>query len=224
VSDPVCSLCQAQSDFYFRDRVRDYRQCRQCRLVFVPKVFHLSSRQEKEEYDKHDNAHGDKGYQRFLGRMHEPVIAALEGAELVAGVDKELLGLDFGCGRADVLAQLFRDSGCSMEVYDLFYHPDRKVLDRNYSFITATEVIEHLAEPLKELSCLWSLLKPGGVLGLMTKRVSNVSDFSTWHYKNDPTHISFFSDETFQWLAACWGARLQVTGPDTVIFVKSSDG
>jgi len=54
----------------------------------------------------------------------------------------------------------------------------------------------------------------------MTKRVLDRQAFSSWHYKNDPTHVCFFSIKTFQWIAARWGADLTVPEKDVVLFTK----
>lgn len=94
-----------------------------------------------------------------------------------------------------------------MALYDPFYAPDRSVLSANYDFITLSEVAEHLAEPGRELDRLWRLLTPGGWLGIMTKRVRDPDAFKTWHYIKDPTHIAFFSEATFEWLAERWTVR-----------------
>jgi 2-polyprenyl-3-methyl-5-hydroxy-6-metoxy-1,4-benzoquinol methylase len=89
-----------------------------------------------------------------------------------------------------------------------------------YDFITASEVVEHLHHPRFELERLWSALRPRGILGIMTKRVRDQHAFANWHYKNDPTHVIFFSEATFVWLSRYWSAELQVVGPDVVLFRK----
>jgi hypothetical protein len=58
----------------------------------------------------------------------------------------------------------------------------------------------------------------------MTKRVIDRARFAAWHYTNDPTHVCFFSRETFTWLAVRWGARLEVLAPDIVMFQKPISG
>ena len=79
-----------------------------------------------------------------------------------------------------------------MKLYDLFYAPDTQFLQRQYDFIAASEVVEHLHHPRRELERLWSCLKPNGVLGIMTKRVIDQAAFSHWYYKSDLTHVCFF--------------------------------
>ena len=97
----------------------------------------------------------------------------------------------------------------------------RLALSHSYDFITSTEVVEHLASPGLEMEKLWALLKPGGYLGIMTKQVTDRESFGLWHYKNDPTHISFFSHRSFQYLGNQWGSAPEFIGADVIIFRKS---
>jgi|TARA_B100001964_G_scaffold214698_1_gene252472 2-polyprenyl-3-methyl-5-hydroxy-6-metoxy-1,4-benzoquinol methylase len=120
---------------------------------------------------------------------------------------------------------MFEEAGHSVALYDPYYASDESVLSARYDFITLSEVVEHLAEPGKELDCLWNGLAPGGWLGIMTKRVRDQEAFRTWHYIIDPTHIGFFSEATFQWLTGRWSSMgipttLAITGNDVVLIEK----
>ena len=81
-------------------------------------------------------------------------------------------------------------------------------------------MVEHLARPLVELETLWGLLKPGGQLAMMTKLVASPEKFASWHYKSDPTHISFFSDATFNYLGERWGSAPEFICADVILFQK----
>jgi hypothetical protein len=54
----------------------------------------------------------------------------------------------------------------------------------------------------------------------MTKLVIDRDAFATWHYKNDPTHVCFFSVDTFHWLADLWRAKIEFIGNDVIILEK----
>jgi hypothetical protein len=54
----------------------------------------------------------------------------------------------------------------------------------------------------------------------MTKRVTSLEAFANWHYKNDPTHISFFCEFTFAFLAKNWETEAEFIGNDVVLFQK----
>lgn len=205
----LCSLCHTQRRG--DELVREFFSCPHCMAIHVPKRFHLSAALEKAEYDKHQNLPGDEGYRRFLSRMFEP---------LIHRVAAPAAGLDFGCGPGPVLTSMLEEAGYHMARYDLYYYPDEQVLEQSYDFITATEVVEHLADPVAVLDRLWGRLRPGGVLGLMTKRVIDDAAFQTWHYKNDPTHITFFHASSMQWLAERWQSECELVGTDVVFFRK----
>ena len=129
-------------------------------------------------------------------------------------------GLDFGSGPGPTLSLMFEERGHRVAIYDPYYAPDELALDDDYDFITSTEVVEHLAAPGRELDRLWALLRPGGYLGLMTKQVTDRESFGRWHYKDDPTHISFFSNHSFQYLGARWGSAPTFIGADVILFRK----
>lgn len=204
-----CPLCNCENTLEFhRDRRRQYLRCQRCLLVFVPPQFFLSPEQEKAEYDLHQNEVDDPGYRQFLGRLAEPL-----SQRLAVGA----CGLDFGCGPGPALAAMLREQGYGVSLYDIFYHPDPGVLNERYDFVCATEVVEHLHCPGRVLEQLWQLLNPGGTLGVMTKLVKDQQAFAGWHYKNDATHVCFFSEQTWQWWAREYSAELERIGADVML-------
>ena len=210
--DEPCPLCQSNKvEPYAQDAARSYLQCSRCDLVFVPAHQHLSNKDEKAQYDFHDNDPLDAGYRKFLSRLASPMLEKL---------DMPQHGLDFGSGPGPTLSKMFEEVGHTMRLFDVYYANDPAVFDATYDFITASEVVEHLSNPAVELDRLWSCLKRGGLLGVMTKRVTDKDAFKAWHYKNDPTHISFFSEKTFLWLGEKWGCTPEFTGVDVVVFKK----
>jgi len=207
-----CPLCGGGKHREFgRDTRRHYLRCQRCALVWVPPKYYLDRAQERSEYDKHENKLDDPGYRSFLNRLCQPLLAVLPPASQ---------GLDFGCGPGPALAHMLRDAGHRVELYDSFYYPDSRVLVDSYDFVSASEVVEHLHQPGPELERLWGLLRGGGVLAVMTKLVLDEAAFSRWHYKNDPTHVVFFSQQTWQWWAQQNSARLEQHGADVVLLHK----
>jgi SAM-dependent methyltransferase len=207
--DMHCPLCAAAKPRpYYEDRRRPYLRCDRCSLVFVPPACYPSLEAERAEYDLHQNRVDDAGYRAFLSRLAEPL-----SARLSAGAR----GLDFGCGPGPALAALLQDRGFEVSLYDSYYFPDTSVLAAQYDFVCATEVVEHLHHPGRELLRLRAMLRPGGWLGVMTKLVRNRDAFRNWHYKNDPTHVCFFSQSTWQWWAREHALELQIIGADVIL-------
>ena len=209
--DRFCRLCQESEGKPFYQDSREYSRCPVCQLVFVPPHQFLSPKEEKAVYDHHHNSAEDPHYRRFLNRLFIPLSRRLA---------PNSSGLDFGSGPGPTLSVMFEEAGHSMKVYDPLYAPETKLLQDQYDFIAASEVVEHLHHPREELDRLWSCLKPTGSLGIMTKRVIDRKSFSGWHYKRDPTHVCFFSIATFRWLADHWGATLTVPEKDVVLFTR----
>ncbi|MET1254602.1 class I SAM-dependent methyltransferase [Aliikangiella maris] len=209
-----CPLCLSQSmSFYHRDKKRSYFQCTACQLVSVPPAHHLSAVQEKLEYDKHQNSPDDIGYRKFLSRILVPLFEQMRPGSI---------GLDYGCGPGPTISVMAQEAGLAVSNYDPFFanYPER--LTSQYDFITLTEVIEHVSRPAELLPSLNQLLKPKGILAIMTKRVKDLTAFSQWHYKNDPTHINFYSVTTFEWIAQKMNWTLKVIDKDVVFFYQSS--
>lgn len=162
----------------------------------------------------HENNPADPAYRQFLSRLLDPMLMRLP-----AGAS----GLDFGSGPGPTLSVMLEELGYRTRIYDPFYAPDDAVFDLQYDFITATEVAEHLYQPGNVLNRLWSLLRPGGLLGIMTSRVDDVQDFAGWHYKNDPTHVVFFSKRSFEWLADRWKTQPEFPRDNVVILQKPGE-
>jgi hypothetical protein len=179
--------------------------------VFVPSWQFLPAEDEKKRYDLHQNSPEDLNYRRFLSRVFIPMQRCLTPGSS---------GLDFGSGPEPTLSMMFEEAGHSMTLFDYFYEQVPAVLEKQYDFITATEVVEHLHDPKKELERLWACLKQGGRLGIMTKLAVEQDAFEHWHYKNDLTHVCFFSRATFTWLALQWNADLTFADSDVVLFHK----
>ena len=207
-----CPLCQLEgAQHYHQDRKRDYWHCQQCDLVFVANDQRLTADKEKEEYDLHENSPDDEGYRQFLSRLIDPLQKRLP---------RPAKGLDFGCGPGPTLSLMMEEAGWGMAVFDSFYANNSEVLDTRYDFITMTEVIEHVFEPSELFPRLWQILKPEGYLAIMTKLVISPEAFRQWHYKNDLTHVCFYSKESMTYIAQLLDASVEFVASDVIIFQK----
>lgn len=176
----------------------------------MPSTYFLNPAEEKAEYDLHENDPTDAGYRKFLNRLCLPLLGLLP---------EHSSGLDFGSGPGPTLSGMLAEAGHTVSIYDPFYAPNKEVLGEQYDFITATEVVEHLHFPAETFSQLLNCLKPGGTLALMTKLSTGPATFPAWHYKNDRTHVVFYSRETFAWIGKKWNAKVDIMGKD-VIFLR----
>ena len=209
----VCPLCNSNlTESFHRDSYREYLKCSNCDFVFVPKIYHLSENGERARYDSHNNNPEDDRYRNFLSQLLSP---------LQERIPKNASGLDFGSGPGPTLSLMLEECGYSVDLYDKFYAKNDVVFEKQYDFITASEVVEHLRQPFVELSRLMDLLKSNGVLAIMTQILTPQKDFEQWYYKNDPSHIGFFNEKALNCLAQKWQAELYVISERVVMFKKN---
>ncbi|EQC51980.1 class I SAM-dependent methyltransferase [Bacteriovorax sp. DB6_IX] len=207
-----CTLCQSSNSIIYSELSdANYFQCQECLFIFQDPATYLVNSEEKARYDTHQNNPEDEGYRKFLSRVVDPLLERIQPG------DK---GLDFGCGPGPTISVMLEERGFAVDNYDLYFCPETKLIDGSYDFITSTEVFEHFYKPGREIERIWKLLKPGGVLGVMTLFYPETEEeFRKWWYKNDPTHVCFFSPEVFNFLAEKYGAEVEVLS-DQVVFLK----
>ena len=208
----TCPLCQSdRTNNYHRETSREYLICLICDYVFVPKIYHLSEDQEKLRYDSHNNDPKDIRYRRFLLRLSEPLLKKIRDNSS---------GLDFGSGPGPTLSLMLEEHSHQVALFDKFYANDKSVFNNKYDFITATEVVEHLSEPMTELKRLIKCLNDDGYLAIMTQILNPKIDFSNWYYKNDPSHIGFFSKKTLSYLAGYFEMEIEFISERVIFFRK----
>jgi hypothetical protein len=205
-----CPLCTTRPENFCADRKRAYLRCPRCDLIFVPEKDRLTPAEEKSRYDLHQNDPTDTGYRNFLNRLFQPLENKLEpGAR----------GLDVGCGPGPTLSLMFEEAGYECAVYDAYYARDPSVFEEQYDFLTCSETMEHMYRPGAEFERFVTLVKPGGWIGIMTQLHDEAaSPFDRWHYKDDPTHVCFFSKKSFQTLETIYGLRLEFHSDNVVLF------
>lgn len=210
----VCPLCESGSCRPFMQvDDRDYWRCDACEVTFLEPAQRPVAENELAEYQQHNNDPNDEGYRQFLMRMAKPLLEKLRPAQR---------GLDYGCGPGPALAELLRDAGHSVALYDPFFYPNPQPLLETYDFITCTEVAEHFHQPAVEFKRLDKLLKPGGWLALMTCFQTDDSRFANWHYRRDPTHVIFYRESSLQKLAQNFGWQCEIPCPNVALMQKNS--
>jgi len=208
-----CRVCGAEDiERFISVSGLDYWRCPICLATFLDPLKLLSAEEEKERYAVHKNDPFDPGYRKFLSKLFDPLIKRL-------GTPKE--GLDFGCGTGPALAQMLEDAGHKVALYDPFFYPDRSVLERKYDFVSCTEVFEHFHFPAREFKLLDGLLKPGGLLAVMTNFQTDDAMFERWHYRRDITHVVFYKEETLRQIAQCFNWDIEINVKDVAFFTKN---
>lgn len=189
----ACPLCDDEGKPLFKtEEGREYVTCSRCGLVWMTPEGRLSLDDEKAHYDTHENSPEDLRYRRFLDQLWQPLKSRL---------NPNASGLDYGSGPGPTLHLMAREDGFDCEPFDPFFAPDWHRLEQPYDFITCSETAEHFHRPREQFKQLHTMLNPGGWLGLMTQRLSGIDEFPSWFYHRDPTHVCFYQDGTFKWIA-----------------------
>ena len=194
--DETCPLCGAPGPFgtVVDIRKRRNRVCGRCRLIFAESAFLPAPEAEKARYAKHRNVPEDAGYVAFMKQALAPALPFLK---------PQMRGLDYGCGHTPTLHLLLAETGLTCENYDPFFFPAWPA--GTFDFLFATEVVEHFHHPAAEWPRMLSLLKPGGLLTVMTAPWTDLESFRTWGYASDETHVVFYHRQTLDWIFARFG-------------------
>lgn len=207
-----CPVCGCEEVAHFQTVLgRVYYRCHRCRGTYLSPDQLPTRDEERARYDEHRNDPEDPGYRDFLRRLARPLLRKLpEGS----------VGLEFGCGPGPALARILTEAGHRVSCYDPFYAPDEATLQRQYDFITATEVLEHLHTPGETLRMLDQLLRPGGYLGVMTEFLTDDSRFAGWYYRQDLTHVVFYCETTLRKIADDLGWEIEIPRKNVAIYRK----
>ena len=182
-----CPLCNSTSTVFYQNKKQLYHQCSNCYGIFVDQELRPNRETEMLRYQKHDNDIDDEGYQKFVA----PITSAI-----LRDFNNNHKGLDFGAGTGPVISKILKDNNFLIIQYDPFFHNDPNLLEEQYDYIAACEVIEHFHNPKKEFSLLKKLLLQNGKLYCMTNIYNESIDFHNWDYISDFTHVFIYHEHT----------------------------
>lgn len=224
----LCPLCGAPAGLSGHLPTRPFFACCSCGLHFVPSEFHLSPAQEYRRYLLHRNSLTDAGYVTFL-------MGAVESLKthVISSAGRPARVLDYGSGPTPVLVQLLNKEGFLALGYDPYFGdqavpgceltahvPNEGLFDA----VVSNETVEHFRNPGKEWAAMVSLLRPRGVLVIVTRLVLPGVDLASWYYAGDPTHIAFYSLDTFRHIGETFGLTLVETDERKGVVMQKSAG
>lgn len=205
---------------------RVYHHCETCGGIFLDRAYLLSSVDEKNRYEKHDNSLKNAGYRRYLEDFISAVLTFPALNEENPENRRKIH--DFGSGPEPALATLLGEKGFEVHFSDKFFAPLPKMFPGGADILTCLEVAEHFMDPLGEFALMASLLRPGGFLALGTLLLESGGTypsiwdfFAPWWYRQDATHISFYSEKSLRLVAGDAGFEWQgQAGPHIYLFKK----
>lgn len=189
---------------------RLYHQCVTCHGIFLDLKDRLSPSDEKKRYEMHTNSLQDSGYRAYLEKFIDDIMHFLSiKGESIVKIENII---DYGSGPNPCLVQLLREKGYRAQGWDPFFSPEKAGLDSGHDMVTCLEVAEHFGIPRNDFIKIAQYIDLDGFLGLGTHLLPEFSSaeqlwdfFNTWWYRQDSTHISFYSETSLQIVAETAG-------------------
>lgn len=206
-----CILCEGTTKEFWKSKKREFVECTNCGGIQLLPEFYVSENIEKERYLSHNNDIEDPRYQNFVSPITSRVLEDFS---------TEKRGLDYGCGTGPVATTELEKEGFNIALYDPYFYPNTEVLNAKYNFIICCEVMEHFYEPKREFSDLAARLNPSGKLYCKTSIFSKEINFDNWYYKNDPTHVFFYTEKSLEWIKDNLGFSELEIHPKVIVFEK----
>ncbi len=196
----TCPICDSSRVRPLSSPRRSFYRCGDCAFAWADPAFRLDPEAARVRYALHRNRRDDAGYVAFLGTIIDAALAHTPGARRV---------LDWGSGPAPVGADLLRERGLAVSVYDPLYAPVLPEPEAVFDLVFCIEVAEHFERPLQDFADLASRLRPGAGLALHTHLAPEDDEaFLSWWYTEDPTHVSFYTLQSLTLLADLAALRL----------------
>jgi len=168
-----------------------------CSLVFQERSTLPNAEEERTRYTLHRNNEDDDGYLRWLQSFIDLAVTPWYQGGTV---------LDFGSGPNPVLTGMLRSQGINTYNYDPFFAPEWP-LRNDFSLILMCEVLEHIHDPILAFDRLFEGSADKAVLSVKTQFLPSLDKktFEKWWYKEDPTHIRFYTPRSLQFLGEATG-------------------
>ncbi len=223
-----------------------YWACFDCGGIALDRTMLLTPEAERARYTLHDNSLNNVGYKRYL----EDFLASIVGYPeiLNAGFCNSWRFFDYGSGPEPALISLMREKGFEARGWDPFFAPEEKCYPGGADIVTCLEVAEHFIDPEKDFTALSSCVTPGGFLALGTHLLDDLSQrepapeatpeaapeavpaaetyaaFSSWWYRQDPTHVSFYTKKALVLIACKNGLEWLGAGAAHTYFFRKEGG
>ncbi len=208
-----CHICNKATISFVHEKTNiTYHHCTDCEYIFKSPECYQDLTEQKVRYNLHENDENDEGYRAYFQRFLDFTLPL---------VGQPKTALDFGCGASSLLSTMLGNKGIECDYYDPIYHPNTLSHSKKYELIVSTEVFEHLHQPREVFKSLISRLEEGGYLAIQTQfHPNNVEKFKKWYYHQDPTHIVFFTAQTFRVLCKMYGCEFVGDNGKNMVVIK----
>lgn len=199
----ACPACQAID--YFKRGTKagfDILVCRRCKTLFIAKLPDAESSKNYQNYYTETNLTVPdfinqrldeiiKGFSRFRdnGRLLDVGFGAGTLLKAARRAGWKPFGVDVSPNACDQASSLGLEVFCG--TLEAANYPDNV-----FDVVTASEVLEHVPEPKRDLREIARVLRPGGLLWMTTPHARGISALMLglkWSVVRPPEHLQLFS-------------------------------
>lgn len=214
-----CRFCLGYHTQILSDSRRAYCCCYSCGGIGVLPEYYIPEKEQKARYLLHTNSLADTGYEQFLRRFIEPIAAMMREWNVPIRTV-----FDYGAGPEPALCELMKTvifPDAEIRGWDPFFLPDGELFADGADLVTCLEVAEHFECVDTGFEGLVRACRPGGFVGVGTMTVpADIKKFLSWWYKEDCTHVSFYTKQALETAAARHGLRSAAVLSDRVFLFR----
>ena len=221
-----CPVCDSDARYFFRNREtgRVFFRCENCYYIFTTER-KLGFEETKAHFKNQWIERPDGAYPACYTMLYRLLESTGKAGQRA---------LDFGCGNG-AFVKFLREKGVETfgidpipvdnDMASCVYPRLEDLPEKRFDVITALEVFEHLDRPSDTVSRLLSYLNEDGFIFLTTaltnRALTSIRCFPYWIYQKDPTHVGFFDQRTFEWMATRFNLEIHIFHHDFVVLDRS---
>ena len=191
-----CKICEKPSNLFYKQD-RNFYKCPDCSFIFSE--CQLEREEENIHYKDQWGTSDPSGWKNKADVL----------MKLASNYNHANSILDFGSGSGE-LTQELQERGLNVTPLEPMIHGYLKEQKYNHKFdvVIGYEVIEHIPNLFQELGEIEKVLTQDGIMvfsTLLTNPFINtpaeIENFKAWWYKDDPTHVNFFCNNSLSKMA-----------------------
>ncbi len=219
-----CPFCKNNHLVETTIGLKTYYQCvattdSGCGGFFLHPDYFDTPNEQKKRYSLHTNEltpeNKPNGYRKYLEKFISNVLQYERKKEEDGNIHTLF---DYGSGPSPALVMLLEELNMKfvfkndvvIKHWDPFFCPDGDFFEYGADIVFCLEVIEHFEQPLDGFKGLEKACAKNGLIAIQTGLApKSFDEFKKWWYKEDSTHVSFYTHKSIEECAKKVGLQLE---------------